>query len=666
MKAMNFFLSAVAAATISLLQPDPAAAQGTTTVTPDTYIRAETDRSFQGIAQQAGGVNQFYIFRNVAPLDNQTIVRMNKDTLYSMAVVDTEGGATITVPEIPDGRYASVYLVDNDHYVPLVIYEPGVFDLPQDTKYLGVGVRIQVFNPDDPAEIKLVNDLQDQFIIDAKSADPLPEFKWEVKSLNALKAQYEKDSADYSSYSGMQGPRGTVNEEIRHIAAAAGWGLFPDEDAIYLNYYSGFDADQCYRATYQVPDNDAFWSITVYGDSGYLESENAIINASNVALNDDGSFTTYFGTRADCGDVANRLDTTDNWNFLMRIYRPGASVLDGSYELPKATRYLRDMVENYIAEYPNQEQVKMMTAWLQDNEPGKFIFTGLVDPEDTTVVTPQATVNYGYNWFSLSDGPAIIQTPQYDKFFSVSIFDMLHNIPAVITNPDLPTLLIRPGQPMPMGEFNIVELETDQGLAFTRMVVVDNLDEVMELSKSIVMDGGDGDMTRAVYPFSPEIEKSALGIIEAAKNLINPDVAFGKISGDVGDISLAAGVMLGQLGTPTDTARYGPILTDENGKPLNGTDTYVLTVPAGLVEDSGYMSVTVYGAENQLLIPNDQKRYDRTSFTAEPNADGTYTITLSPSGEGMNGIPTGKPFYAVLRAYVPVPGADMSVNVQTQ
>jgi hypothetical protein len=31
--------------------------------------------------------------------------------------------------------------------------------------------------------------------------------------------------------------------------------------------------------------------------------------------------------------VPNRLDITEGWNFLMRIYRPGPSILDGSYKL---------------------------------------------------------------------------------------------------------------------------------------------------------------------------------------------------------------------------------------------------------------------------------------------------------------------------------------------
>ncbi|MEN8127001.1 MAG: DUF1214 domain-containing protein [Planctomycetota bacterium] len=329
--------------------------------------------------------------------------------------------------------------------------------------------------------------------------------------------------------------------------------------------------------------------------------------------------------------------------------------------------HAKDTVEEYIREYPNQEQVRMMNAWLQKHEKSTFSFTGLVDPTDATVVTPQATVDYGYNWFSVSDGPAIVKTPSYDKFFSVSIFDMKHNIPAVIVNPDKPILIKRPDQTVPKGDFYVVELETDQGLVFTRMVVVNNMDRVRELSKSIVMEGGKGDMGRDVQRFSPNTERIALKVIDAVIAAgVNPDDAFGKKSGDVGMIMSAAGVKLGQLGTPPDTVRYEIIMTDENGKQFNGDDTYSLTVPANIAKEGGYFSVTIYGLDNQLLIPNDKKIYDRTTYSSKRNSDGTYTITLSPDGNGINGIPTGKPFYGILRAYVPVQGADMTVTVKTK
>lgn len=334
---------------------------------------------------------------------------------------------------------------------------------------------------------------------------------------------------------------------------------------------------------------------------------------------------------------------------------------------PSAVTNAQDTIENYIKEYPNQQQTLMMNKWLEKNEKGTFRFSGLVDPNNDTVITPQATVDYGYCWFSISDAPAIVRTPSYDKFFSVSIFDMKHNIPAVIVNPEKPIIIVRPDQQRPEGDFHVVTLETDQGLVFTRMLVLNNMDEVRTLSKSIKMEGGKGDMRRTVQRFSPRIEKQALHIIESViSGGSNPDTSFGKVSGDVGMLSLAAGVFQGQLGTPSDTVRYGIAVTDISGAPLNGTDTYRVTVPAKINHPSGYFSVTAYGADNKLLIPNDKKIYDRTTYSSEQNDDGTYTVTLSPTGEGKNGIPTGKPFYIILRAYVPVAGADMTPKLEKQ
>lgn len=306
-----------------------------TPVTTETYCRAETDRTFFNTLRMTGGVNRFFCFRQVTPLDNQTVVRMNKDTLYAAAIVDTAKGASITVPPMPDGRYCSVMLVDNDHYSAGVIYTAGRHPLPQDTKYLGLLVRIQLLRPDDPADVALVNGLQDKFTIEAGSADPFPEPTWDLKSLDELKAKYNAEFAKFDKYpDGWMGKRGEADESIRHVGCAGAWGLFPNRDAVYINYNGGLPADRCHRATYRVPENDAFWSITVYGADGYMKSANSILNAANTKMNADGTFTVHFGSQEACGDVPNRLDAPEGWNFLMRVYRPGRSVLDGSYELP--------------------------------------------------------------------------------------------------------------------------------------------------------------------------------------------------------------------------------------------------------------------------------------------------------------------------------------------
>jgi hypothetical protein len=177
----------------------PASAAGTVQVMPQTYIRAETDRSFHNIEQLAGGINKLYHFRAPTPVDGQTVVRMNKDTLYTTAVIDTSGGATVTLPQAPKSRYVALLVIDNDHYAAAVNHEPGTHKLPTDTKYVVVAIRIQLFNPDDAAEVALVNRLQDQIVIDAKSADPLPPMAWDATSLKALTERYETESKQYAS-----------------------------------------------------------------------------------------------------------------------------------------------------------------------------------------------------------------------------------------------------------------------------------------------------------------------------------------------------------------------------------------------------------------------------------------------------------------------------------
>jgi hypothetical protein len=97
-----------------------------------------------------------------------------------------------------------------------------------------------------------------------------------------------------------------------------------------------FSSDEILRWVFEVSDNDAFWSITVYGDDGIMKSDNNIFNQSNVKYNDDGTLTVHYRSKEACGEVPNQVDASEGWNILTRIYRPGKSVIDGDYKLPEA------------------------------------------------------------------------------------------------------------------------------------------------------------------------------------------------------------------------------------------------------------------------------------------------------------------------------------------
>lgn len=448
---MTWRIAAVSAVLLSVGSATGQEKVADVVVTQETYCRAETDRTFNNATKLAGGVNRFFHFRAVTPLDNQTVVRMNRDTLYSAAIVDTSSGATITVPKMPDGRYSSVLLVDNDHYCPGVIYEAGTHELPKDTKYLGVLVRIQLLKPTDPEDVAVVNKLQDQFVIKAGSSDPFPEPKWDAASLEKLTAAYKAEFDKYEKYpDGFMSARGKADEKLRHLACAGAWGLFPNEHAVYINYNGRLPAKGHHTATYNVPENNAFWSITVYGADGYMKSENSILNKSNTKMNPDGTFTVHFGSKEDCGDVLNRLDVSDGWNFLMRVYRPGKSVLDGSYKLPDvtlATTTAKALTpaearviarEAYVYGFPLVDNMRIQFSYFTDKKdpdykaPYNTLFNipRVFTPDDKAIQTANSDTPYSWIGLDLRAEPIVFIVPPIakERYWSLQLIDLYtHN-----------------------------------------------------------------------------------------------------------------------------------------------------------------------------------------------------------------------------------------------
>jgi hypothetical protein len=314
-------------------------------------------------------------------------------------------------------------------------------------------------------------------------------------------------------------------------------------------------------------------------------------------------------------------------------------------------------VSEFIHWYPAIEQTKMKDAWLADNQQGTWTFTGMVTSNDRTVITPQADVNYGYSWFNISNKPVVVTMPEYDKYYSLSVFDMNHFMEVKVM-PNKPVVIRLPGQKSPIpGAFEIV-LNTYQGLAFTRQVIADNEDEVMQLAKDITISGGGGDFPFTVPNFTEAETAKGLEMIKSY-GLKQKDglKLFGSQFEGVGDMDRTAGVFLGQLGIQARYVQYTQYLKDQNGEAITGTGDYEINVPAdGLIRDEyGYWSLTIYSMEDRYLIPNKKNRYSFSSYEAKPNSDGTYTLRINTNGDGENAIPSaGVNFYGVFRVYNPV------------
>ena len=306
-----------------------------TPVTVGTFVRAESDRMLRDLQQQAGGVNVFGHHRRPTDIADQPVIRMNRDTLYSFAVVDLAEGAELTLPDA-GARYISAMVVNQDHLINEVHHTPGSHPITQErtgSRYALVAVRILV-DPDDQADVATVHTLQDGIGITAGSAQPFEMADYDTASLDEIRVALLTLMKHMPSTAGAFGSHAEV-DPVRHlIGTAAGWGGLPTSEAVYVNIASGLPVG---RYTVRVPEVpvDGFWSLSVYNGRGFFEP-NALqsysVNSVTAVRDDDGAVTVHLG---DWGpDVPNVIPLPDGWNCIARLYRPRPEVVDGSWTFP--------------------------------------------------------------------------------------------------------------------------------------------------------------------------------------------------------------------------------------------------------------------------------------------------------------------------------------------
>jgi hypothetical protein len=313
---------------------------GPVPVTPDNFPRAESDLYFGNIVND-GGFGQFTHRREPAAIDNQTIIRLNRDTLYSAAVFDLDAGpVTITLPDAGQ-RFMSMQVIDEDQYTPEVDYGAGSHTLSKEnigTRYVLIGIRTLV-NPADPKDLEIVHSLQDAIKVDQPGGPgkfDVP--KWDQASQKKVRSALLTLAATLPDTKGMFGPKDAVDPVRRLIGSASAWGGNPEKDALYLNVTPPKnDGKTVYRLRVKDVPVDGFWSISVYNEKGYFEPnpQNAYtLNNLTAKADADGSISIQFGG---CdSNVENCLPTPPGWNYLVRLYRPRPEILNGTWTFPEA------------------------------------------------------------------------------------------------------------------------------------------------------------------------------------------------------------------------------------------------------------------------------------------------------------------------------------------
>ncbi len=289
---------AIATAASPLWAQQNAVGQATVPVTVANFKRAESDLYFGNIVK-LGGFGKLYHYRTPTPIEDQQVVAMNRDTLYSGGVFDLDASpVTITLPDTGK-RFMSLLVITEDHYAPPVVYAPGTYTIDKamtGTRYVMLAIRTFV-NANDPADIKAANALQDKMEIKQASIGEFKVPNWDPVSQGAIR--------DHAVYNAV--------------------------------YPTANDGNTVYKLTVKDVPVDGFWSISVYNAKRYFEKnplDSYSVNNVTAKPNPDGSYTIQFGGCAK--ETPNCLFTPAGWNYNVRQYRPRKEIIEGSWVFPKA------------------------------------------------------------------------------------------------------------------------------------------------------------------------------------------------------------------------------------------------------------------------------------------------------------------------------------------
>jgi hypothetical protein len=117
---------------------------------------------------------------------------------------------------------------------------------------------------------------------------------------------------------------------------AAYWTTTSDDAGARL---SGEHAYRLHFPAGQLPPNDAFWSLTATDTTGYMVStptgRSSVDSHSSLVKNSDGSVEILLQHHQPSGAAQNWLATPrDRFKLMLRVYLPGAVIVDGDYEVP--------------------------------------------------------------------------------------------------------------------------------------------------------------------------------------------------------------------------------------------------------------------------------------------------------------------------------------------
>jgi hypothetical protein len=258
----------------------------------NNYQEAEVARNFTKWANN-GANNKLMHMTSVTPSGPAPTVRMNRDSLYSAAILDTSSGtASITLPE--GDLYQSVMMVDTDGYARRFVLEPGTHKVPTDTKFIWLLVRTGL-----EKGLEEARRMQALLIVQGMGGGTYSSPEYEPKSLAKMtRILIDESMADdngdlyYGNYPGQ------VDETKRMRSTAAGFGGMNGTNV--YKFVESVENNLCMQSSFSDPKATEFFSFTLYDTDGYLMDGETVINSRDMSPNQDGTYTVSIN----CGDAA--------------------------------------------------------------------------------------------------------------------------------------------------------------------------------------------------------------------------------------------------------------------------------------------------------------------------------------------------------------------------
>ena len=322
---------------ISILALASAHAADALKVTANNYVRAETDVQMKGYIESYKSFGKFSHFRKPYDVDNQVTVSGNRDTLYSVGVFDLRSPVTVTLPD-PKGRYQSIMIVSQDHSI-WGLYGPKTGTLTEEkvgTRYVFLALRTFA-DPSDEKDMKAAHRLQDAVSVEQADIGKFEVPSWNKEEVEKMRDTVRVVASTVTDAGKMFGKKEDLDPVYWMLGAALGWGGLPAEAASYVNVVpEKNDGKTAYTLTAKDVPVDAFWSVTLYDEEGWMpvNKYNAYsFNDVTAKKDKDGSITIHFG-----GDpkADNFLPIVKGWSYIVRLYKPKKEILDGSWKFPDA------------------------------------------------------------------------------------------------------------------------------------------------------------------------------------------------------------------------------------------------------------------------------------------------------------------------------------------